>query len=141
MSGAERKLATIAFAELVGSTTLVAGREPEDVRQPRPDHPDRVRIQVDEMTEYLDELDAVKTPNPEPRAPIRRILAAYGPKMLELARDRSAGAHTYHVNVAHTARAREISAPTHSWVSNTPWCSSPTPAKPAQSRASTYTPT
>jgi probable F420-dependent oxidoreductase len=31
--------------------------------------------------------------------------------MLELARDRSAGAHTYHVNVAHTARAREILGP------------------------------
>ena len=32
MSGAERKLATIVFADLVGSTTLVAGRDPEDVR-------------------------------------------------------------------------------------------------------------
>jgi class 3 adenylate cyclase len=31
--GAERKLATIVFADLVGSTTLVAGRDPEDVRQ------------------------------------------------------------------------------------------------------------
>jgi len=31
--------------------------------------------------------------------------------MLELARDRSAGAHTYHVNVEHTARAREILGP------------------------------
>jgi len=52
--------------------------------------------------EYLDALDAFDGPR------IRRILAAYGPKMLELARDRSAGAHTYHVNVAHTAAAREI---------------------------------
>ena len=33
MSGAERKLATIVFADLVGSTTLVAGRDPEDVRR------------------------------------------------------------------------------------------------------------
>jgi probable F420-dependent oxidoreductase len=39
---------------------------------------------------------------------MRRILAAYGPKMLELARDRSAGAHTYHVTPEHTAQAREI---------------------------------
>jgi class 3 adenylate cyclase/tetratricopeptide (TPR) repeat protein len=31
--GAERKLATIVFADLVGSTTLVAGRDPEDVRR------------------------------------------------------------------------------------------------------------
>jgi probable F420-dependent oxidoreductase len=63
------------------------------------------------MTEYLDQLDTIETPNPRPSAPVRRILAAYGPKMLELARDRSAGAHTYHVNVAHTAQAREILGP------------------------------
>lgn len=63
------------------------------------------------MTRYLDELDALKPSSPEPVAPMHRILAAYGPKMLELARDRSAGAHTYHVNVAHTARAREILGP------------------------------
>jgi probable F420-dependent oxidoreductase len=66
------------------------------------------------MTAYLDELDeldAIGTPNPAPAAPVRRILAAYGPRMLELARDRAAGAHTYHVNVAHTAQAREILGP------------------------------
>ena len=54
------------------------------------------------VNEYLDALDAFDGPR------IRRILAAYGPKMLELARDRSAGAHTYHVNVAHTAAARDV---------------------------------
>lgn len=63
------------------------------------------------MNEYLDELDALETPNPAPKTPIRRILAAYGPKMLELARDRAAGATCYHVNVAHTAQAREILGP------------------------------
>ncbi|MBW0107464.1 TIGR03620 family F420-dependent LLM class oxidoreductase [Pseudonocardia sp. KRD-182] len=63
------------------------------------------------MIEYLDRLDALETPNPAPKTPIRRILAAYGPKMLELARDRAAGAHAYHVNVAHTAQAREILGP------------------------------
>ena len=63
------------------------------------------------MSAYLDELDALATPNPRPAAPMRRILAAYGPRMLELARDRSAGAHTYHVNVAHTAQARDILGP------------------------------
>lgn len=63
------------------------------------------------LAEYLDAMDAFATPNPAPAAPMRRILAAYGPKMLELARDRSAGAHTYHVNVAHTAQAREILGP------------------------------
>ncbi|WP_214412075.1 TIGR03620 family F420-dependent LLM class oxidoreductase [Sphaerisporangium fuscum] len=63
------------------------------------------------MRAYLDEMDELETVNPAPRAPVRRILAAYGPKMLELARDRAAGAHTYHVNVAHTAQAREILGP------------------------------
>ncbi|PNE40402.1 MULTISPECIES: TIGR03620 family F420-dependent LLM class oxidoreductase [Streptomyces] len=60
------------------------------------------------VIEYLDELDALAPSNPAPRAPMHRVLAAYGPRMLELARERSAGAHTYHVNVAHTAQAREI---------------------------------
>jgi probable F420-dependent oxidoreductase len=63
------------------------------------------------ITQYLDKMDALETPNPKPNAPIHRILAAYGPKMLALARDRSAGAHTYHVNVAHTVQAREILGP------------------------------
>jgi probable F420-dependent oxidoreductase len=58
------------------------------------------------MAEYL---DALETPNSQ--APIRRILAAYGPKMLELAGNRTAGALTYHVNVAHTAQSREILGP------------------------------
>lgn len=56
------------------------------------------------MTEYLDELDAFDSPVP-------RVLAAYGPKMLALARDRAAGAHTYHVTPEHTAQAREILGP------------------------------
>ncbi|WP_103342680.1 TIGR03620 family F420-dependent LLM class oxidoreductase [Amycolatopsis sp. CA-126428] len=60
------------------------------------------------MNDYLDALDAGKDVNPAPHGPMRRILAAYGPKMLELARDRSAGAHTYHVTPEHTAQAREI---------------------------------
>lgn len=52
------------------------------------------------MNRYLDELDAIKTANPAPVVPAPRILAAYGPKMLALARDRSAGAHCYKVTVA-----------------------------------------
>jgi probable F420-dependent oxidoreductase len=63
------------------------------------------------MTAYLDELDAATSPNPEPKLAAPRLLAAYGPKMLALARDRSAGAHCYKVNVAHTARSREILGP------------------------------
>lgn len=63
------------------------------------------------MAGYLDELDALSSSHAGPHPPMHRILAAYGPRMLELARDRSAGAHTYHVNVAHTAKAREILGP------------------------------
>ncbi|WP_330341680.1 TIGR03620 family F420-dependent LLM class oxidoreductase [Streptomyces sp. NBC_00557] len=60
------------------------------------------------MAGYLDALDAMESPNPGPAQPVRRLLAAYGPKMLELARDRAEGAHTYHVNTAHTTQARQI---------------------------------
>jgi probable F420-dependent oxidoreductase len=60
------------------------------------------------MAGYLDELDATTSANPRPEAPMRRLLAAYGPKMLQLAADRADGAHTYHVTVRHTAQAREV---------------------------------
>jgi probable F420-dependent oxidoreductase len=63
------------------------------------------------MTGYLGELDALEASGPVPRATVRRILAAYGPKMLELARNRSAGALTYKVNTEHTAHARQILGP------------------------------
>ena len=53
------------------------------------------------MRTYLDGLDAAGVP------PEGRCLAALGPKMLELARDRSAGAHPYLVTPEHTALARE----------------------------------
>lgn len=57
------------------------------------------------MAAYLDEMDADEMDAVE-AAPVRRLLAAYGPRMLELARDRAAGAHTYLVDLDHTARAR-----------------------------------
>ena len=59
------------------------------------------------MVAYLDALDAQATPVP----PARRVLAALGPRMLELAAARSAGAHPYFVPVEHTARARSILGP------------------------------
>jgi probable F420-dependent oxidoreductase len=63
------------------------------------------------MAEYLDELDALELPNPAPSCPVRRILAAYGPKMLRMAAERALGSHTYHVTVDHTAEARGILGP------------------------------
>lgn len=57
------------------------------------------------FTTYLDELDELGLPRED------RCLAALGPKMLELARERSAGAHPYLVTPEHTARAREVLGP------------------------------
>lgn len=54
------------------------------------------------MVEYLDALDAVDPSVPKDR----RVLAALGPRLLELAAERAAGAHPYFVPVEHTARAR-----------------------------------
>jgi probable F420-dependent oxidoreductase len=53
--------------------------------------------------EYLDQLDAA-TPR---LADNDRVLAALGPKMLELARTRSAGVHPYLITPEHTALARQ----------------------------------
>lgn len=57
--------------------------------------------------EYLDALDAHEPTVP----PSRRVLAALGPRMLELARERTAGAHPYFVTVEHTASARAALGP------------------------------
>jgi len=61
--------------------------------------------------EYLDALDLQDPPVPAQRL----ALAALGPKMLELARDRTAGAHPYFTTVEHTAAAREVLG-TDSWL-------------------------
>lgn len=58
------------------------------------------------MREYLDAMDRAASSAPEPEAEPRRVLAALGPRMLELAAERSLGAHPYFVPVEHTAFAR-----------------------------------
>jgi probable F420-dependent oxidoreductase len=55
------------------------------------------------MSDYLDGLDAAEVP----LAKADRVLAALGPKMLELARARTAGTHPYLVTPELTAKARE----------------------------------
>ncbi|MFD9815701.1 LLM class F420-dependent oxidoreductase [Streptomyces sp. NPDC059080] len=60
------------------------------------------------MRGYLDAMDGALYEGPAPAVEPGRVLAALGPKMLELARDRASGAHPYFVPVEHTARAREI---------------------------------
>jgi probable F420-dependent oxidoreductase len=59
------------------------------------------------MREFLDGLDAA----PRPLAADRRCLAALGPKMLALSAERSLGAHSYFVPVAHTRAARSALGP------------------------------
>ncbi len=58
------------------------------------------------MREYLDAMDRARYAGPEPARPVPRLLAALGPKMLELAGERTAGAHPYFVPVEHTPIAR-----------------------------------
>lgn len=59
------------------------------------------------MRAYLDSLDAAAPPV----LPQERALAALGPKMLELARDRSLGAHPYLGTPEHTRIARAAVGP------------------------------
>ena len=63
------------------------------------------------MVEYLDNMDAVPYFAVAPSGPTYRVLAALGPKMLELARERTSGAHPYFTTPEHTAEARTILGP------------------------------
>jgi probable F420-dependent oxidoreductase len=62
---------------------------------------DAWRQPLKKMSDYLDGLDDAGVPAQN------RCIAALGPKMLDLARDRSAGAHPYLVPPEHTSIARE----------------------------------
>ncbi|TDD27673.1 TIGR03620 family F420-dependent LLM class oxidoreductase [Kribbella turkmenica] len=54
------------------------------------------------LNAYLDEVDV----------PVgRRVLAALGPRMMELARDRAAGAYPFLTTAAHSAEARKVLGP------------------------------
>ncbi|MSO79473.1 MAG: LLM class F420-dependent oxidoreductase [Acidimicrobiia bacterium] len=63
------------------------------------------------MREYLAAMDAAPYFASPPTVAPERVLAALGPKMLELARDQTQGAHPYNVPPEHTAQAREILGP------------------------------
>jgi len=63
---------------------------------------DQYRRPYSALVSYLDALDTAGVPAD------RRLLAALGPKTLELARDRSAGSIPYLVTPEHTAKARAI---------------------------------
>jgi len=61
------------------------------------------RKPLSRMREFLDGLDAADPPVPRDE----RVVAALGPKMLDLAAERSLGAHPYFTPVDHTRFARE----------------------------------
>jgi len=67
-----------------------------------PEHTEEYRKPYEVLVEYLDELDAATVPTS------RRVIAALGPKVLQLAAQRSAGAHPYLTTPEHTAQAREL---------------------------------
>jgi probable F420-dependent oxidoreductase len=72
-------------------------------------HPETQREEykkpVGALIEYLDKLDEYGVPKD------RRVVAALGPRVLELSAHRSAGAHPYLTTPEHTAQAREIIGP------------------------------
>ena len=65
-------------------------------------HGDRYVRPYEALVSYLDVLDAEGVPQR------RRVLAALGPRVLELSSARAGGAHPYLVTPEHTASAREI---------------------------------
>jgi probable F420-dependent oxidoreductase len=77
----------------VSHAPLVDSREPGRYRKP-----------LAATAAFLDALDAAAHPVPMER----RVLAALGPKMLELAASRARGAHPYLVTPEHTLSARAV---------------------------------
>jgi len=66
---------------------------------------------VSTMRAYLDAMQASPYAGPEADEPVPLVLAALGPKMLELAAERTDGAHPYFVPVEHTTEARKHLGP------------------------------
>ena len=63
------------------------------------------------MRTYLDDMDTSLYMAVPPAEEVPVVLAALGPKMLELAAERTKGAHPYWTTPEHTAMAREIMGP------------------------------
>jgi probable F420-dependent oxidoreductase len=72
-----------------------------------PEATDEYKKPLTKMSKFLDGLDAADPPVPRDE----RIVAALGPKMLDLAAERSLGAHPYFTTVEHTRFARDRIGP------------------------------
>lgn len=68
---------------------------------------ERYERPLSKMRAYLDAMDRSPYLASAPAAEPTRVLAALGPRMLQLAAERAAGAHPYFVPVEHTAMARQ----------------------------------
>ncbi len=100
MAGAMRGL-TEAFPDRVVFGLGVSHRNlVEDLRGHRYEHP------LAAMRRYLEAVDAAPYTAERPSTPVRRVLAALGPKMLSLAAELADGAHPYFVTPEHTEQAR-----------------------------------
>ncbi len=66
---------------------------------------------LQQMTGYLDGMESAQYAAPEPNPPVPLVLAALGPRMLDLAAQRADGAHPYFVPVEHTEFARRQLGP------------------------------
>ena len=63
------------------------------------------------MRSYLDAMDEARYTSVPPPEAVPVVLAALGPRMLELAAERTAGAHPYNTTPEHTAFARSVMGP------------------------------
>jgi probable F420-dependent oxidoreductase len=79
----------------VSHARLIEGVRGHEYRQP-----------LAKMRAYLDAMDDAAAYRAVKPAALPRVLAALGPKMLELSAERANGAHTYLVTPEHTAKAR-----------------------------------
>jgi probable F420-dependent oxidoreductase len=66
---------------------------------------------IETMAAYLDGMAAAAYAGPALAEPVPLVLAALGPRMLELAAERADGAHPYFVPVEHTPVARKALGP------------------------------
>jgi probable F420-dependent oxidoreductase len=63
------------------------------------------------MRAYLEAMRAIQYPGPQPAEKPLTVIAALGPKMLDLARELADGAHPFSTTPAHTATARAALGP------------------------------
>jgi probable F420-dependent oxidoreductase len=98
-----------AHAELAGRyrDRILLGLGVSHAHRVEPETGNRYEHPVAVMSHYLDALAASEQPVPRDEL----VLAALGPRMLAVARDRSSGAHPYFVDPEHTRHARFVLGP------------------------------